>query len=87
MVFLGTGIRASVHIKVPNLAADENLLHSVAKKYNLQVRGTGGEHTSAQDGIYDISNKRRLGLCEYDVVREMQDGILEIIKEEKAAKK
>ncbi|CAH0545723.1 unnamed protein product [Brassicogethes aeneus] len=81
---IGTGIRASVHIKVPKLAADESVLHAVAKKYNLQVRGTGGEHTSAQDGVYDISNKRRLGLSEYDVVREMQDGIMEIIKEEKS---
>ncbi|KAL1467573.1 hypothetical protein MTO96_042073, partial [Rhipicephalus appendiculatus] len=37
----------------------------------------------AKGGVYDISNKRRLGLTEYQAVREMQDGVLELIKLEK----
>jgi len=82
---LGTTIRASVHIKVPKLAANLAKLEEVAGKYNLQVRGTRGEHTEAEGGIYDISNKRRMGLTEYQAVREMQDGILELIKLEKEA--
>lgn len=44
---LGTTIRASVHIKVPKLAKDYSKLEEVAGKYNLQVRGTTGEHTEA----------------------------------------
>merc|ERR1712212_1367423 len=82
---LGTTIRASVHIKVPKLAANYAKLEEVAGKYNPQVRGTRGEHTEAEGGIYDISNKRRMGLTEYQAVKEMQDGILELIKLEKAA--
>jgi len=34
---LGTTVRASVHIKVPKLAADRAKLEEVAGKYNLQV--------------------------------------------------
>ena len=34
---LGTTVRASVHIKVPKLAADRTKLEEVAGKYNLQV--------------------------------------------------
>ncbi|KAK4873346.1 hypothetical protein RN001_015375 [Aquatica leii] len=79
---LGTTIRASVHIKVPKLAKNYAGLEEVAGKYNLQVRGTHGEHSAAEDGVYDISNKRRMGLTEYEAVKEMQDGILEIIKVE-----
>ncbi|KAL1481094.1 hypothetical protein MTO96_050472, partial [Rhipicephalus appendiculatus] len=45
---------------------------------------TRGEHTESEGGVYDISNKRRLGLTEYQAVKEMQDGILELIKLEKA---
>merc|ERR1711970_3583 len=82
---LGTTIRASVRIKVPKLAANKAKLDEVAAKYNLQVRGTRGEHTEAEGGVYDISNKRRMGLTEYQAVKEMQDGILELIKLEKAA--
>jgi creatine kinase len=82
---LGTTIRASVHIALPKLASNKAKLDEIAAKYNLQVRGTRGEHTESEGGIYDISNKRRLGLTEYQAVKEMQDGILELIKLEKAA--
>lgn len=56
--------------------------------YNLtyfcpQVRGTRGEHTEAEGGVYDISNKRRMGLTEYQAVKEMNDGIAELIKIER----
>ncbi|XP_053957240.1 arginine kinase 1 isoform X2 [Anastrepha ludens] len=81
---LGTTIRASVHIKLPKLAANLAKLEEVAGKYNLQVRGTRGEHTEAEGGIYDISNKRRMGLTEYQAVKEMYDGITELIKIEKS---
>lgn len=47
--------------------------------------GTRGEHTESEGGVYDISNKRRMGLTEYQAVREMQDGIQELIKLEQAA--
>jgi len=81
---LGTTVRASVHIKVPKLAQSKDKLDAVAAKYNLQVRGTAGEHTESVGGVYDVSNKRRMGLTEYQAVKEMRDGILELIKEEKA---
>jgi len=81
---LGTTIRASVHIKVPKLAKNYAKLEEIAGKYNLQVRGTSGEHTESIGGIYDISNKRRLGLTEYQAVKEMSDGITELIKIEKS---
>lgn len=80
---LGTTIRASVHIKLPKLAADRTKLEETANKYNLQVRGTAGEHSDGEDGVYDISNRRRLGLTEYDAVSEMYKGIKEIIEIEK----
>ncbi|XP_967811.3 arginine kinase [Tribolium castaneum] len=79
---LGTTIRASVHIQVPKLAKDKAKLEAVANQFNLQVRGTRGEHSEAEEGVYDISNRRRLGLTEYDAVKEMHDGILKIIEME-----
>merc|ERR1712212_1032609 len=48
---LGTTIRASVHIKLPKLAENREKLEEVAGKYNLQVRGTRGEHTAAEGGV------------------------------------
>ena len=45
--------------------------------------GVHGEHTESEGGVYDISNKRRLGLTELQAVTEMYNGVKEIIKMEK----
>ncbi|KAK9758851.1 ATP:guanido phosphotransferase, C-terminal catalytic domain [Popillia japonica] len=83
---LGTTIRASVLIKLPKLSADKARMESVASNYNLQVRGSSGEHSDAKGGLYDISNKRRIGLTEYEAVKEMHDGVIELINIEKSMK-
>ena len=33
--------------------------------------------------MYDISNKRRLGLTEYEAILEMKKGVEDVIKKEK----
>ena len=44
---LGTGMRASVHIKIPNLTSDgsDAKAKAMLKPLGLSVRGLGGEHT------------------------------------------
>ncbi|XP_014774299.1 arginine kinase Oct f 2 [Octopus bimaculoides] len=78
---LGTTMRASVHIKIPKLSQRPDF-KSICDKYNLQARGIHGEHTESVGGVYDISNKRRMGLTEYEAVTEMMRGVNEIIREE-----
>ena len=65
---LGTALRASVHIHLPKLGAQKDKFQAIADKYNVQIRGAHGEHTETNDHIYDISNKRRLGLSEVQLV-------------------
>ncbi|XP_046916694.2 arginine kinase [Dermatophagoides farinae] len=81
---LGTTIRASVMIKLPKLSAQKQLFEATANKFNLQIRGSKGEHTDSDEGMYDISNRRRLGLTEYDAVMEMQRGVQQMIEMEKS---
>merc|ERR1711962_728288 len=81
---LGTAIRASVHIKVPKLAKTEADLKAFCDQYNLQARGIHGEHTESVGGVYDISNKRRLGLTEFEAIQEMRKGIEAVIEKEKS---
>jgi len=81
---LGTAIRASVHIKLPLLAkGGMEKLQSVADKFQLQVRGSAGEHSEADGGKYDISNRERMGITEFQAVKKMYDGVAEMIKMEK----
>jgi len=81
---LGTAMRASVHIKLPKLSQDMNRYKEITDKYFLQIRGTDGEHSQSTGGVYDISNKRRLGVTEVQCVQDMYDGIIELIKVEKS---
>ena len=64
---LGTGLRAGVHIKIPNLSKDKRF-PEIIKALRLQKRGTGGVDTAATGGIYDISNSDRLGKSEVSVL-------------------
>ena len=80
---LGTALRASVHIKLPKLSAKKDEFQAIADKYNVQIRGIHGEHSESVGGVYDISNKRRLGRSEVDLVQDMYDGVKAMIKREK----
>ena len=83
---LGTALRASVHIALPNLSKKENFpkFEEIAAKFNVQIRGIHGEHSESTDGVYDISNKRRLGLSEVECVQSMYDGVKALIELEKS---
>ena len=48
-----------------------------------QVRGSSGEHSEAKDGLYDVSNRERMGITEYEAVKKMHDGVKELIRLEK----
>ncbi|NOQ29924.1 MAG: arginine kinase [Helicobacteraceae bacterium] len=82
---LGTAMRASVHIKVPKLAQDMKKFEAITDKHHLQIRGIHGEHSESEGGIYDISNKRRLGVTEVECVQDMYDGVVALIQAEKDA--
>jgi creatine kinase/arginine kinase len=79
---LGTALRASVHIKLPKLMKQKEKFNAIADKYFVQIRGIHGEHTETDDGVYDISNKRRLGRSERELVQDMYDGVKALIKAE-----
>ena len=55
----------------------------IADQYNVQIRGIHGEHSESADHVYDISNKRRLGLSEVSLVQDMYNGVKAMIAKEK----
>lgn len=79
---LGTGMRASVHIKIPLVSALPEF-NAICEKYGIQPRGIHGEHSESAGGVWDLSNKRRLGLGEVDCVQQMYDGVKAMIEKEK----
>jgi len=81
---LGTGMRASVHVKLPKLSADMDKFKQICADLKLQPRGVHGEHSESKGGIYDVSNKHRIGHTEVELVQTMIDGVTKLIEMEEA---
>lgn len=67
---LGTTVRASVHIRLPKISSKPEF-KKIADDLGLQIRGIHGEHSESEGGVYDISNKARLGLTEFEAVKQV----------------
>jgi creatine kinase/arginine kinase len=80
-------MRASVHIKLPKLGERMAQFKTITQKYHLQIRGINGEHSQSKEGIFDISNLRRLGITEVEAVQEMMEGVAKLIEVEKELEK
>jgi arginine kinase len=78
---IGTGLRASVHVKVPR-CAEKGELNSICASMDLQPRGIHGEHTESVGGVYDISNKIRIGRTEWDLIQTMWVGVRKLLDAE-----
>ncbi|XP_068727172.1 creatine kinase U-type, mitochondrial-like [Montipora capricornis] len=83
---LGTGLRAGVHVKLPNMAKDSRF-GEILDKLRLQKRGTGGVDTAAVGSVFDISNSDRLGFSEVELVQMVIDGVNLLINMEKRLEK
>jgi len=85
---LGTGLRASVMIKLPYLAGDSDRFYELCGLLGLQARGSKGEHSPpGPGGVYDVSNKARIGKSEVELVQTMIDGVWKLIELEEDLKK
>lgn len=80
---LGTAMRASVHVKLPKLSKKEGEFQALAKDLGLSIRGIHGEHSESEGGVYDLSNKKRLGISEVDSALVMYNGVKKLLEEER----
>merc|ERR1711990_557343 len=79
---LGTGLRAGVMVQLLKFNEDPMFLDAVCAKFDLQPRGSNGEHSKAEGGVYDVSNKQRLGFTEVELVQKMITGVAKVIEYE-----
>jgi creatine kinase/arginine kinase len=81
---IGTAMRAGVHIRLPNLERRPDILRQLVRDHGLQIRGTAGEKTAVSGAVFDISNRKRLGIGEIELIHSLHAGIAAIIETEKA---
>lgn len=74
---IGTGVRASVHMKLPQLGAHARFDEALTKlRLSKNV-------VCAESGVFDISNSDRIGFSEVQLVQMVIDGVNFLINSEK----
>lgn len=71
---LGTGMRASIHLRLPHLLNAD--VKAMCARAGLSVCGLAGDHAPiGADGTLDLSPTRRLCVRERDIVQKLFEGI------------
>lgn len=85
---LGTGLRASVMLHLPVLAAYGGLpqMMSWAGRQGFTVRGAYGEGSKASGAFFQLSNQITLGLSEDAIIDNLIDAATGVIDAEKKAR-
>jgi creatine kinase len=83
---LGTGMRASMHVKLIHLGSKPGF-KDMCKRMGLEVRGKHGERDNRNSGIFDISNRHRLGYSEVELIQLVMDGVRTLIELEQKLEK
>ena len=83
---IGTGMRASVILHLPAIAAGGEIgavMQTVAK-LGVAMRGLYGEGSEARGNLYQLSNQNTLGRSEEDIVRALCAATEQIVTHERA---
>jgi creatine kinase len=83
---LGTGLRASVMVKIPFLSALKDF-KDICSGLRLQPRGGAGVDSASSGGVFDISNSDRLGTSEVELVNLMIEGCAKLVQMEQKLEK
>lgn len=72
---IGTGLRASVMLHLPLLAACGTIsgLSDAVSKIGFTVRGLYGEGSSSKAALYQLSNQITLGITENDAINNLEN--------------
>ncbi|MCF6411885.1 protein arginine kinase [Pseudalkalibacillus salsuginis] len=86
---VGTGMRASVMMHLPALVLTQKI-HRIVPAINqlgLVVRGIYGEGSEAQGNVFQVSNQMTLGKSEQDIIEDLRGVVIQLIEEERSARK
>ena len=85
---VGTGLRASVMMHLPALTMSKQIkvVTQMLARLGMVVRGIYGEGSENLGNIYQISNQVTLGKSEEEILKDLQEVALQIIKNERGAR-
>lgn len=85
----GTGLKASVKVHLPALEKTKNIqkVFYTINNFGVNIDGAYGENTKEVGDIYQISNKRTLGVSENDIIENLKIVTEKLIEQERNARK
>lgn len=85
---VGTGLRASVMMHLPALTMSKQIkiVTQMLARLGMVVRGIYGEGSENLGNIYQISNQVTLGKSEEEILEDLQEVAIQIIKNERGAR-
>ena len=86
---VGTGLRVSCMVHLPALRKTRNtkkVLEAITS-FGIDIRGVYGENSESSGDMYQISNKRTLGISEDEIIQNLQSIVQTIIEQERQARK
>ncbi|MBQ2781197.1 MAG: protein arginine kinase [Clostridia bacterium] len=86
---LGNGMRASLMLHLPALEESGSIrqLANTVSKLGLTIRGCYGEGSRSEGHIYQLSNQVTLGITEQEAMDNLQNFAMQIVREERAARR
>lgn len=81
----GTGLKVSYMVLLPALTAAGKIqrLADEVGRYGVAMRGIYEEGSKSIAGIYQITNRKTLGVSENDIVENLNNIVIQVIKQEK----
>ncbi len=85
----GTGLKASVMLHLPALAITKNInqVFYTINNFGVNIVGAYGENSKELGDVYQISNKRTLGVTEKEIIENIKIVTEKIIEQERKARK
>ena len=86
---IGTGLKASVKLHLPGLAKTRNtekVLEAI-NNFGINIKGVYDEADHIVGDMYEISNKKTLGITENEIIQNIKIIVEKVIKQERAARR
>ena len=85
----GTGLKASVMVHLPALEKTRNIdkVFYTINNFGINILGAYGQDNANNQNIYQISNKRTLGITEQEIMENIRIVANKLIEQERKARK
>jgi protein-arginine kinase len=79
---LGTGLKVSMRIKIPNLIKNREVLNQICKNNSLEIREADRENPADPETALDILNKKTIGVTSIELIQNFINGVVTILQTE-----